>query len=366
MQVGGLSLAMLFFSLHLGYQKEMTLLQKMKRIDYGGNTIIIGSTVSVLYALTYGGTRFGWSDGRIVAPLVIGLLGLVGFVGYENTSLVIDPVTPPRLFNNITSAVVLVATFLNSALLYWVMFFLPVYFQAVLGSSPRRSGVQILPIITIAVPAAIAAVVMLAKWGKYKPLHLFGFAVCTIGLGLFTLLDENSSMAEWVIYQMITGGGSGFVLNTLLPACQAPLLESDQAAATAIWSFVRSFGNIWGVAIPAAIFNNRFEILAHKIDDPNLQQLLSAGRAYEYASASFLRSIPEPVRSQVVGVYNESLKLVWQISIVFSGVAFLFVLLEKQIKLRTELDTEYGLEERKKERHAESATIEAKKSEDEA
>ncbi|KAL8797418.1 MAG: hypothetical protein Q9182_007208 [Xanthomendoza sp. 2 TL-2023] len=116
--VGGLSLAMLFFSLHLGYQKEMTFLQKMKRIDYGGNTIIIGSTVSVLYALTYGGTRLAWSDGRIVAPLLIGLLGLVGFVAYENTSLVIEPVTPPRLFNNITSAVVFVATFLNSALLY--------------------------------------------------------------------------------------------------------------------------------------------------------------------------------------------------------------------------------------------------------
>ncbi|KAL8701125.1 MAG: hypothetical protein Q9224_000640 [Gallowayella concinna] len=314
--VGGLSLAMLFFSLHLGYQKEMTFLQKMKRIDYGGNTIIIGSTVSVLYALTYGGTRFVWSDGRIVAPLLVGLLGLVGFVAYENTSLVIEPVTPPRLFNNITSAVVFVATFLNSALLYWVMFFLPVYFQVVLGSSPRRSGVQLLPIITIAVPAAIAAVVMLTKWGKYKPLHLVGFAVCTIGLGLFTLLDEDSSMAEWVIYQMITGGGSGF------------------------------------------------EKLAYRIDDPSLQQLLSAGRAYEYAAASFLRSIPVPVRGQVIGVYNESLKLVWQISIVFSGVAFLFVLLEKQIKLRTELDTEYGLEERKKEKQAESGTAEGDKSED--
>ncbi|KAI4112525.1 MAG: hypothetical protein LQ338_008303 [Usnochroma carphineum] len=206
---------------------------------------------------------------------------------------------------------------------------------------------------------------MLAKWGKYKPLHLFGFAVCTIGLGLFTLLDENSSMAEWVIFQMITGGGSGFILNTLLPACQAPLLESDQAAATAIWFFIRSFGNIWGVAIPAAIFNNKFEELAHRINDSNLQQLLSAGRAYEYASASFLRSIPEPVRGRVIGVYNESLKLVWHISIVFSGVAFLFVLLEKQVNLRTELDTEYGLEERKKQKHAEHGTGEVERSEDE-
>ena len=38
----------------------------------------------------------------------------------------------------------------------------------------------------------------------------------------------------------------------------------------------------------------------------------------------------------------------WQISIVFCGVAFSAVVLEKQIKLRTELDTGYGLAEKRK------------------
>lgn len=345
---------MLFFSLHLNYQKEMTFLQKMKRIDYGGNTIIISSTVSVLYALTYGGTRYEWSDARVVVPLVIGLVALGLFAAYENAPFVVEPVTPPRLFSNRTSIAVFAATFLNSALLYWVMFFLPVYFQAVLLSSPSRSGVQLLPIITIAVPAAIIAVLLLAKWGKYKPLHLGGFAVCTVGLGLFTLFDKDSSVAEWVIFQVITGGGSGFVLNTLLPAAQAPLMESDQAAATAIWSFIRSYGNIWGVAIPAAIFNNKFEKLSHRIDNLDLRRQLTAGHAYEYASADFVRAAPEPIRGQIIGVYSDALKLVWQISIVFSGVAFLFVLLEKQIKLRTELDTEYGLVQKQNEKGVEA------------
>ena len=349
---------MLYFSLHLNYQKEMTFLQKMKRVDYGGNTIIIASTVSVLYALTYGGTRYAWSDARVLSSLIIGLIGLIFFVVYEALPFVIEPVTPPRLFNNRTSAAVFIATFLNSALLYWVLFFLPVYFQAVLLSSPRRAGVQLLPIITIAVPAAIVAVVLLAKWGKYKPLHLGGFAVCTIGLGLFTLLDGSSSTAEWVIYQMITGGGSGFVLNTLLPACQAPLMESDQAAATAIWSFVRSFGNIWGVAIPAAIFNNRFSQLSSRIADPRLRELLDHGHAYEYASADFVNTAPDPVRGQIIGVYTDSLRLVWQISIVFSGVAFFVVFLEKQVKLRTELDTEYGLQEKEKGGGVEASVVE--------
>jgi hypothetical protein len=65
-----------------------------------------------------------------------------------------------------------------------------------------------------------------------------------------------------VIYQAIAACGSGFVLNTLLPACQ--LEENDQAAATATWALVRSFGSIRGVVIPAAIFNNEFAKQSYK------------------------------------------------------------------------------------------------------
>lgn len=147
----------------------------------------------------------------------LGLAGLLAFMAFETLRIVVEPVVPPRLSTNRTSATVFAVTFFNSALLYWVMFFLPIYSQAVLGSSPTAAGVRLLPIIVVAAPAAILAV-MLLKFGKYKPLHLFGFAVCTIGLGMFTLLDTKSTTAEWVIFQIITRGGSSFVLNTLLPA----------------------------------------------------------------------------------------------------------------------------------------------------
>ncbi|EON97815.1 putative multidrug resistance protein fnx1 protein [Phaeoacremonium minimum UCRPA7] len=347
--VGGMSMVMIFLFLQVRYNKEMSLSKKLQRIDYIGNFLIVASTVAILYALTYGGALTPWSSWRIILPLVLGLFGLILFMVFETANFVKEPVVPPRLFGNRTSATVFFITLLNAILLYWVLFFLPVYFQAVLGSSPARAGVQLLPIIVIAVPAAIMAVLLLAKFGKYKPLHLFGFAVSTLGMGLFTLLDEHSSAAEWIIFQIIAGGGGGFVLNTLLPACQAPLPESDQAAITAAWSFIRSFGSIWGVAIPAAVFNNRFSQLVVNISDPQARSIFGAGDAYQFASSSFLQSFAPDVREQVVRVYSESLKRVWQISIVFAGVAFLLVFLEKQIKLRTELETEFGLEEKKAE-----------------
>lgn len=338
-------MALICIFLNVKYNKEMTFAEKVKRIDYVGNIILIGSTVSILYALTYAGTRYSWSHWRILLSLILGLSGLILFMVFETLSWVKEPVVPPRLFGNRTSSTVFVVTFLNAALLYWLFFFLPVYFQAVLLSSPSKAGVQFLPMIVVALPAAIVAVLLLSKFGRYKPLHLFGFGVCTIGLGLMTMQDQNTPTAEWVVFQMIAAGGSGFVLNTLLPACQAGLQESDQAAATATWSFIRSFGSIWGVAIPAAIFNNRFDRLSHMIGDPSVRQMLSNGHAYQYASKQFIQSFGKETEDQLVEVYARSLKLVWQLAVALSAISFLLVFLEKQIKLRTELDTEYGLED---------------------
>ena len=353
-QIGGASMVLIFLFLRVQHNRSQTVLQTLRRIDYGGNFILIASTVAILYALTYGGTKYSWSAAEILSPLIIGLAGMVVFMWYETKAA--EPVVPPALFrNNRTSTVIFIATFLNSALLYWIIFFLPVYFQAVQGVSAARAGVLLLPAILFGIPGAIVAVLLLTKFGRYKPLHLIGFAISVLGLGLFNLLDQHTTMAQYVVYQMVAAVGSGLVLNTMLPAVQAQVDERYQAATTAAWSFVRSLGSIWGVAIPAAVFNNRFsQISAYTITDPAVRALFDGGnRAYENAYADFIWSFPTPVKDQIVQTYSDALKLIWQISIAFSGINFLIIFLEKEVPLRTELETEFGLEGGDKEKDAE-------------
>jgi predicted membrane channel-forming protein YqfA (hemolysin III family) len=80
----------------------MTLKNKLRRLDYTGNIILTLSMVSILIALTYGGTLRSWSSWRTVVPLVLGLLGLVGFHVYEAIGGQKEPVVPARLFINRT------------------------------------------------------------------------------------------------------------------------------------------------------------------------------------------------------------------------------------------------------------------------
>ncbi|KAK4188648.1 major facilitator superfamily domain-containing protein [Podospora australis] len=360
--IGALSLLLIYLFLHVTHTRTHTLAQKLRRIDILGNILLISSTVSILYALTYANTSpsLSWSSPHILTPLLLGLcLGLPSFIFYERFPL--EPIIPTMLFRNRTSALILADTFLNSALLYWVLFFLPVYFQAVLGASPPRAGVLLLPAIPFGLPGAVVAVLLMTKFGRYKPLHLIGFGANLIGMGLFTLLDQSSSLATVVLFQAVAAVGSGFVLNTLLPAVQAQLEEKYQAQVTAAWSFMRSFGSIWGVAIPAAILGTRFEKLAREriADEQVLGMLLGDGgdggngnKGYENAYAEFIwGNIQGKTREVVVGVYVDALKLIWYVSMGFAAVNLLVAVFEREVVLRTELETEYEMVEGNRDMH---------------
>ncbi|KAK8062545.1 hypothetical protein PG997_014642 [Apiospora hydei] len=354
--VGGVSLSLLWLFLRVKWDKETKTWDKLKRIDYAGNFLLITATVSVLIALTWAGSVYPWSSYHILAPFIIGLAGLVGFfcprricmgAGACNTAaLIININRPLRLFSNRTSAIIYANTFIVSMLNYWIFFFLPLYFQAVQLSTPTRSGVQILPITLIAVPGAAVGAVALAKWGRYKAFHIIGFACLAAGIGSFAILDKASSTAAWVCLQILPSVGAGMVLDTLLPAFQAGVEEVDSAAAAASWSFVRSFGNIWGVAIPGAVLNIYSSRYASElIADTTARVSLQNGDAYSSGTRDFVTSFSEPMQSQIIEVFTRALSKVFLIGITFPAIAFLLSFIEREVKLRKTLETEFGLEE---------------------
>ncbi|KAI0106402.1 MFS general substrate transporter [Nemania sp. FL0031] len=346
--IGGVAFAVLFIFLRVSYNKEMSFWQKLKRVDLVGNFVLVASTVSVLYALSYAGTLYPWQSWHTLVPLLLGFLGLFLFAWLQRVSFSAEPLMPLRFFRAPTSAILAISTFIYAALLYWCIFFLPVFFQAVKLYPPRQSGAVLLPISLVGIPGSILGAVALTRWGRYKPIHLVAFAIQVVGLGLLTLQQEETTIAESVVFQSIFAVGLGLVFSTLLPAFQAFIHERDLASCTAAWYFVRLFGHIWGVAIPAAIFNNRVDSLLAQgaISDAELAQRLSAGAAYQAASASFVRELPPTLQAEVRAVYREATKRVFQIAIVFAGVAFLSCIFEKEIELRKTLDTEFGLEKK--------------------
>lgn len=339
--VGGVALFLLFFFLHVKSKKEPTLAMSLGKIDWVGNALFVTSVSSTLVGLGWAGAVYPWGSFRVIVPLVLGVLGLGAFLVLEK--FVADPMVPLRLFSNRTLIAVYLLTFLHSVITMWSIYFLPIYFQGVLGASPGDSGLYLLPTILILVPTAAGGGGIMSKTGKYRPIHYAGFSLMTVGFGFFSLLDQDSSTGKWVGYQILAGAGAGLVIPTLLPAIMAPLLEADTALATATWAFLRSFGLTWGTAIPAAIFNNRVAALSGRITDTEVAETVTGGRAYEHAVASFVNLLEPETRAQFISVLSDGLKRIWEIAIVFAAFGFLLVALEKEYKLRDDLETEYGM-----------------------
>lgn len=346
--ISGVAWILLAVVLRVRYNKD-TAHNSLKRIDIGSNLFLVASLVAILLALTWGGTQYPWSSWRTIVPLSLGLLGLVAFLWVQSTTLIPEPTMPIRLFANRTSLGGFLMTFLHAMILYSMVYFLPVYFQAVKDTGILLSGVNTIPLFATAMAFATVSALLLSKYGRYLPLFLLGWALISICMGLYTRMDGNTSTAYWASITCVGGIGIGFLVSTTLPAIQAPLTETDQAIITATWGFVRSFGGIWGVAIPAAVFNSRVNDLAASIKNPNVQGALSNGGAYALASSggtTNFSSLDPTISAEIKSVYVNSLKRVWQVALGFSLLGFVVCFTVKEVTLRTDLDTDFGLEEK--------------------
>ncbi|KAH8586114.1 major facilitator superfamily domain-containing protein [Bisporella sp. PMI_857] len=317
------------------------------QLDYVGNLIFIPSMVAILLGLVMGGIEHPWSSWRIFLPLVLGSIGWIVF--HIHQAFCSYPSIPARLFSNRTSATAFILTFLSSALVQANSYFLPIYFQAVLSTTVLRSGTYFLPFAIGTLVSAAGAGVALSKLGVYRPLHAGAFALSAVGFGLFTLLNGTTSKVAWVFYQLIASFGAGMIMSVLLPAIMAALPESDVASASATYSFVRTFGYIWGVTIPSIIFNGVFNKNLSRISSPELQSQLRDGVAYSFASqAHRIRpTLDAKVWEEVVEVYAKSLRTIWWVGLGVSLVGFFLVGAERGLELRKELDTEYGINDEK-------------------
>lgn len=343
------ALGMMWFWLQLknGHSSEsskgLSLRQGLGRVDYVGIILLTASVVLILCALSLAGTVYSWCEATIVGTLAGGCLGIIVFMAWESCRRCRHPIMAPHVFSNRTTVAALLITTLHGFVTYGFQFYLPPFFQAVLGASPAESGLFILPCsLSIVILAAVGGP-LLARYGRYRLMHQAGFVVMVAGLLPCTLFEEMASSALWISLSFLVGIGSGIIVSTTLPAVLVELTDRENAAATGSWAFLRGLGSLLGVAIPHTVFNARFTASLSSIQDEEVRRQLSNGQAYEHASASYILRFGDKVRQQVVAAYSDSFKLVWAIFSFLAVLGAAATFLERQVRLRTDLDSEYGL-----------------------
>jgi EmrB/QacA subfamily drug resistance transporter len=323
--------------------QEVSILGELKKIDYLGTGLLTFSVVMLLISLSTGGAPNPWSDWSIITPMVCGVVGFIGLAFWERSEHCKYPIMPPHVFSNRTTVISFVLTTMHGFITYGFQFYLPPWFQAVKGSSPSQSGIEVMPTTLAVVVCAAIGGPLMTLCGKYKPMHIFGFGTMVTGLSLCVLLGPSTPISVWLVLQLVVAGGLGIVISTMLPAVQVKLDESSTGAAAGSWAFLRGTGSLFGVAIPGAVFNVRFTSLLDTISSKTARSQLAKGQAYQHASAAFVGSFGPRNKILITNAFNESLKCVWIVFAILAGVGFLITFFEKQHEMRKHLNTKYGL-----------------------
>ncbi|KAK7013962.1 MFS general substrate transporter [Favolaschia claudopus] len=312
-----------------------SLWEKLSRVDWLGNLLIIASASSCMIALTWGGVRYSWSAAQVLAPLILGLFGLA-FAQFYESKWPVQPTVPLRLFTNRTSFAGYVATFIQGMVIIGITFYLPTWLQSVRGASPISSGLLFLPMVMTISPAAIVQSILVTKTGKYRLINLFGWCFLLLGVGLLISVKANTSIGVLVVCQIVMGLGMGFLYATTF-VILAPLEVTDNAAAVAFLTFLRIFSQAWGVNIAGAILQNslRTHLPSSVITD------LPASSDVAYSIISQIPSMPEPLKAQVITAFFQSLRSVWIAMAVLSGVGICTLVLIKDLPLRTTTDKKW-------------------------
>lgn len=315
---------------------------KIKRIDWFGNIIFIGAATSFLIPVTWGGVQYPWTSASTLVPLLVGIAGFAAFAVYEKY-VPAEPTIPLSLFNNYGMFYSLFAGLINGGIVYGLLYYLPLYFEATKGYNPVLSGVAILPASLTIAPFSIVAGFIITKQGDTRPVTCFGWLASTIGLGVMVMMDVHTSIPAWLFMILCVGLGQGLLYTSLTLINQAAATDATMAFAIGMFIFFRLLGQCVGVAIGGSIFQNQIKERLSAISD-----LASHAMEYSKDASGLVQTIKDmpagTTKNELVKAYAQSLQIVWAVYCALAGVALIGTLFLKKQDLNREHNTEQGLD----------------------
>ncbi|KAJ0122150.1 mfs transporter [Diaporthe amygdali] len=230
-----------------------TWLQKIMHYDPIGNIIFLPCIVCILLALQWGGTTYPWSDGRIIALLVLFSVLLIAFVGVQFW-MGEDATVPVRIARQRSVGAAAIYTFCVGAAFFTMVYYLPIWFQAIRGASATQSGIDTLPMMISTTVGNIIGGVFVSVTGYYTPMMWSLPPIASAGAGLMTTWTVDVSAGKWIGYQILLGLGLGLGMQQGMVAAQASLPLADTAIGTALQVFSQMFGGSLFVSVAQNVF----------------------------------------------------------------------------------------------------------------
>ncbi|KAI6713696.1 hypothetical protein JHW43_003822 [Diplocarpon mali] len=275
--------------------------EDIKVFDIYGTAVFLPAIVSLLLALQWGGTKYTWGSWRIIILFVFFGILISAFVAIQLWKQETATI-PPKIMKNRTMWSATLFSFTLGAAFLLLVYFLPIWFQAVKGASAVKSGIMNIPMVLSLIILSILSGILVTMIGYYAPFMILSSVFFAVGTGLLSTMTPESDHRKWIGYQCIAGIGIGLGMQQPLIAVQTVLDISLVPIGTSIVIFLQTLGGALFVSIGQNVFTNKLvESLAKYAPDVNPLIVLSIG------ATSLQRDLPADQLPGVKLAYNAAL-----------------------------------------------------------
>jgi MFS family permease len=333
--VGGVSIAVVILVLRIPNNDKVSgipILDRIKELDLVGASLIIPAIICLILALQWGGNAYPWRSSTIIG-LFVGF-GLISFL-FAGSQIYLGKqdekngtmgksgraTLPPSILKQRTIWSTALFTLFFSGGFFLLVYYVPIYFQSVKGSSAMTSGLQILPFMLATVVSSVVVGALVTAAGYYTPFLITSTAIAAIGTGLITLYEIKISTGKWIGYQIVVGAGIGAGLQVPMTAVQTVLTPEDIPVGTAAVMFFQTLGGAIFIAVGQSVFQNGL-ILGIRTYAPDVDPsgIVSAGATETRHVLAALGQLDQ--LDGVIQAYMRGLRDTYRVSLALMTAAF--------------------------------------------
>jgi len=294
-------------------------LVNIKRVDFLGAVTLVTSLSLLMIGLNSGGNTVPWSHPLVYSSLIAGVVFLALFVMIEDR-ISIEPVIPVRLLLNQGVAAACLTCWFNTMAMFSLLFFIPIYFNVVVGLSAAQAGSLFVPQAIGTAVGSLGTGIIMSRTGRYYWLHqgtqcLMVFASAVI---LITFGTSVSAKTPFICLAL-AGISYGSMLTIVLIALISAVDYKWHAVITSALFAFRSTGSSIGISVCSAIFQTKInqELFDHFGGLLDAENIINRIRD----SVDEIQNAPVEWHSGIVESYVEALRGVWVAVLLFTILA---------------------------------------------
>ncbi|KAA8895635.1 major facilitator superfamily domain-containing protein [Sphaerosporella brunnea] len=296
----------------------LTMREKMSEFDWPGTAALLPAIICLLLALQWGGNKYSWGSGRIIGLLVTFGVLIIAFIYFQITRG--DRATIPlRVLKQRSILAGCGVAFGIGAAFMILVYYIPIWFQAIKGVSATASGIRQLPLILGVTIFSIVAGGLTTWLGYYVPFVYLGCVLLCIGAGLLTTWQVDTKTSVWIGYQLLTGIGVGLAMQQPMIAAQTVLTQDDIPVGSASVIFFQTLGGALFISVAQNLFAN--ELLTGILSKiPTMDRAMILGTGATQLTTTF----PKETLPIIIHAYNAAITKAFRASIAMAILGTIF------------------------------------------